>query len=184
MSMAPDCGKHILPSVDMKPLMTMCQSIRVGYGPTVKESYAATIFGVLTSCDLALRTYFLVTGLVMENPAQASALQSQMVKRRNGLHLWSDMWKWPSGLMCILIHHHGNGHIIYRCVGESESPWMHVYCVPVLNSGDFWHVSTHVQKMEKHTDVKSSCALAYVMLPWWHDCIYVEKSRIEKTGDF
>lgn len=69
---------------------------------------------------------------VTRTPARARTLQSQIVKRRNGLCLWSNMRKWPSGLMCILIHHHGNGHIIYRCVAVGLSSWMHACFVSVF----------------------------------------------------
>lgn len=113
--MAPKHGKFI-PSLPNIVPETMYHSKLRWLQKRYRRSWVAIILAFFASCDSTLRTYFLVIGLVMRKPVQASAFQSQMLKRRNGLRLWSDMWKWPSGLMCILIHHHGNRHIIYRCV--------------------------------------------------------------------
>lgn len=84
------CGKHVLTWASIMPETTVCHLSSVG---CYHRSYVATLLAFFASCDSTLRTFFLVIGLVMGNPAQACALQSQMVKSRNGLRLWSDMWK-------------------------------------------------------------------------------------------
>lgn len=104
MSMGPKCSKCIRRLQKLMPKTTTCQSSG-GYKTVIKNAMWSTFSA---SCDSAFRTYFFVIGIVMGNTDQGSGLRSQTVKRRNGLRLWSDVWKLPSGLFWILIHHHGN----------------------------------------------------------------------------
>lgn len=87
--MATTRGKYIFSVPNIMPETTMYHPSSGGY----KDAIVAGIFAFFASCDSALGAYFLVIGIVMGNAAQTSALQSQMVKRRNGIRLWSDMWK-------------------------------------------------------------------------------------------
>ena len=104
--------------------------------------------------------------------------------RRGGMGYTSGVIRGGDHLAsCVLVHHHGNHHTIYRCViVGGVSCMMHVL---LELTGEYWHVFAHVQKKNKRAEGESPKALSFVKFTQWHVRLYVALTRpLEKAFSF